>query len=77
LISCTPSDCAMHPLTIDEGVFGLAEDSEMYVSGGTCNRPNPGKLIPVFELFDVETKLVLGEAGYAELAEMLKRRAAG
>jgi hypothetical protein len=68
-----PFYCALHPLTIEEGVLCLAEDSEMYASGGSCNRPNPGVPIRLFELFDVETKLVVGDEGFAEL-ESLKRK---
>jgi hypothetical protein len=53
-------------------VLALAEDSEMYLEGGTCNRPAE-ELIPLFRLFDVETKLVVGEAGFAELEGRLTR----
>ena len=66
-----PFYCALHPLVLDEGVLALAEDSEMYKEGGTCNRPAE-ELIPLFRLFDVETKLVVGEAGYAELEARLE-----
>jgi hypothetical protein len=61
-----PFYCALHPLVLDEGELSLAEDSEMYLEGGNCNRPTD-ELIPLYELFDVETKLVVGEAGYAAL----------
>lgn len=68
-----PFYCALHPLVLDEGELSLAEDSEMYKEGGNCNRP-ADELIPLYQLFDVETKLVLGEAGYAVL-DALKRGA--
>jgi hypothetical protein len=61
-----PFYCALHPLVLDEGELSLAEDSEMYKEGGNCNRP-ADELIPLYQLFDVETKLVVGEAGYAAL----------
>ena len=62
-----PFYCALHPLVLDEGELSLAEDSEIYKEGGSCNRPNPGELIPLYELFQAEVKLVLGEDGYAQL----------
>ncbi len=71
-----PFYCALHPLVLDGGEVGLAEDSEMYQDGGNCNRPDPGTLIPLYQLFDVETKLVIGEAGYAAL-EVLSREGEG
>lgn len=61
-----PFYCALHPLGLDEGRLVLVEDSEIYQEGGCCSQPTV-EPIPVFKLFDVETKLVLGEAGYAEL----------
>ena len=45
----------------------LAEQNELYLEGGSCNRPDPEALIPVYKLFEMEMKLALGEAGYAEL----------
>lgn len=65
-----PFYCALHPLVLDDGELSLAEDSEMYLEGGNCNRPSE-TLIPLFQLFDVETKLVVGEAGYAALEALL------
>ncbi len=62
-----PFYCALHPITFDEGIVVLAEGNELYVDGGSCNRPAPGVLIPVYKLFEMEMKLALGEAGYAEL----------
>ena len=65
-----PFYCALHPLVLSKGELVLAEDDELYKEGGSCNRPNPGQFVPLYRLFDVETKLVLGEGGYAELAAM-------
>ncbi len=62
-----PFYCALHPITFDEGIVVLAEGNELYVDGGSCNRPDPAALIPVYKLFEAEVKLALGEAGYAEL----------
>ena len=62
-----PFYCALHPLSLEKGELALVEDSEIYKEGGTCQRASDGGAIPLFQLFDVETKLVLGEEGYAQL----------
>ena len=62
-----PFWCALHPLEFDCGVLTLAEDSAVYQSGGSCNRPQPGHAIPIFRLFEEEVTLALGTAGFAEL----------
>ena len=54
-------------LTFDKRVLKLAEQNELYLEGGSCNCPDPAALIPVYKLFEMEMKLALGEAGYAEL----------
>jgi hypothetical protein len=64
-----PFYCALHPLEIIEGALKLADDNELYQEGGSCQRAS-GEVIPLYQLFDVETKLVLGEAGYAQLAAL-------
>jgi hypothetical protein len=61
-----PFYCALHPLGLDGGRLVLVEDSEIYKEGGSCNQRGRD-LIPVYQLFDTEVKLVLGEDGYAEL----------
>jgi hypothetical protein len=69
-----PFYCALHPLGLDGGQLVLVEGSEVYVAGGDCSRPAAdGTLIPVYALFDVETKLVLGEDGFAALEAQAKR----
>jgi hypothetical protein len=65
-----PFYCALHPLGLDGGHLMLVEGSEVYQEGGSCSRPS-GELIPLYQLFDSETKLVLGEEGYAALARAL------
>ena len=67
-----PFYCALHPLEIIEGELRLADDNELYQEGGNCQRGS-STLIPLYELFDVETKLVLGDEGYAQLAAMAKK----
>jgi hypothetical protein len=66
-----PFYCALHPLGLDDGWLVLVEGSEVYQEGGTCSQ-TADDLIPVYQLFDVETKLVLGEEGYAALDQELK-----
>jgi hypothetical protein len=68
-----PYYCALHPLGLDEMKLILEEESEIYQEGGSCSRPS-GELIPLYQLFDVEAKLVLGEDGYAELDRVAKAR---
>ena len=63
-----PFYCALHPLEIIEGELKLAEDNELYQEGGNCQRASASTVIPLYQLFEVETKLVLGEEGYAQLA---------
>jgi len=70
-----PYYCALHPLVWENKRVVLAEQSEMYLEGGNCNRPNPGQPIALWQLFDMELKLVLGEAGYEELARQAARNA--
>jgi hypothetical protein len=65
-----PFYCALHPITFDQCVVKLSEENPMYLEGGSCNRPDPAALIPVYQLFEAEMKLALGEVGYAEMEAM-------
>jgi hypothetical protein len=69
-----PFYCALHPLVMDSGVLALGEGSEMYQEGGSCNRLAPDQFIPLYQLFEPEVKLALGEAGYAELDSLARSR---
>lgn len=71
-----PFYCAFHPLVYEGKRVVLSETSELYLEGGSCNRPSPGGAVPLYELFDMELKLVLGEAGYAELRRQAEARRA-
>jgi len=62
-----PFYCALHPLAYENGRLIFDDESEVYLDGGSCSRAATGELIPVYQLFDFETKLVLGEEGYALL----------
>lgn len=70
-----PFYCALHPITFDTHVIQLDQENELYVEGGSCNRPDPGNVIPLYQLFDVEMKLAIGEEGYAELDALARARA--
>ena len=59
----------MHPRVFDKQVLMLAEQSEMYLEGGSCNRAAEAAT-PLFRLFDVEVKLVVGDEGYAALERL-------
>ena len=62
-----PFYCALHPITFSNHVIMLDEDNPLYIKGGSCQRPNPGRPIPLYRLFAAELTLALGEEGYAEL----------
>jgi Protein of unknown function (DUF3109) len=71
-----PFYCALHPLGLEKGELALVEDSEIYKDGGNCQRArDDGMLIPIYQLFDVEAKLALGEDGYAELDKIARGQA--
>lgn len=69
-----PFYCALHPLVYVDKRLVLSEDSEMYLEGGSCSRPHEAAPIPLYKLFDMELKLVLGEEGYAELEQLAAER---
>jgi Fe-S-cluster containining protein len=62
-----PFYCALFPLVFDRKRLVLDEQNEVYTGGGNCQRPSSGERVPVYRLFDAETKLALGEKGFAEL----------
>ena len=69
-----PFYCALHPLGLDGGHLVLVEGSKIYEEGGTCSRTEADTpLVPVYALFDVETKLALGDDGFAELEAHAQR----
>ncbi len=68
-----PFYCALHPLVYDQKMLALAEGSEMYQEGGSCNRPAAGPPVPLIEFFRPELELALGETGYAKLAALRGR----
>ena len=67
-----PFYCALHPLEIIGGELKLADDNELYQEGGHCQRGS-STVIPLYQLSDVETKLVLGEEGYTQLTAIAQK----
>lgn len=70
-----PFYCALHPLVYDEHCLVLSEGSEMYLDGGSCNRPSLEAPVPLYLLFDAELELALGPAGYQALKDQIAREA--
>lgn len=66
-----PFFCALHPVTMDEGCVMLDDDNPIYQNGGHCQRDSL-TVKPLYETFDVELQLVLGEAGYKELLRQVR-----
>lgn len=62
-----PFYCALFPLAFYRKRLVLDEENEVYTGGGSCQRPSSGERVPLYRLFEAETKLVLGEKGFAEL----------
>lgn len=69
-----PFYCALHPVTFFERQLTLDSDNPIFVEGGSCCQPHPGQWIPLYQLFDLEVKLALGEDGYAELEAYARRQ---
>lgn len=67
-----PFYCSLYPLVFDRHRLILDDENEVYRGGGSCQRASAGERIPLYQLFDVEVKLALGEAGYADLAARAK-----
>jgi Fe-S-cluster containining protein len=62
-----PFYCALYPLAFYRKRLVVDDENPVYTGGGNCQRPSSGERTPLYRLFDAETKLVLGEKGYAEL----------
>jgi Zn-finger nucleic acid-binding protein len=66
-----PFYCILHPITMDGKKIQLDDDNEIYIEGGSCQRPSDVAR-PLIDTFDAELQFVLGVDAYAEL----KRQAA-
>lgn len=64
-----PFYCCLHPITMTDGHVDLDDDNEVYVEGGSCQRP-AGESIPLYVLFKDEMTLVLGASGYEALCRL-------
>jgi hypothetical protein len=62
-----PFYCALFPLVFHRHQLVLDDDNEVYLEGGSCSRASCSEPVPLYRLFDLEMKLAIGEAGYAEL----------
>jgi hypothetical protein len=69
-----PFYCASHPLTFDHKKVTLDDTNPLYLKGGSCHRPTAdGATVPVYQLFEPEMRLLLGDDGYAELDALARR----
>ena len=66
-----PFYCALHPLTFDKGMVTLDDENEIYIEGGSCNRPELTADLPWFKLYAAELRLALGEGGYEALLKQI------
>jgi hypothetical protein len=62
-----PFYCALFPLVFHQHQLMLDDDNLVYTEGGSCTRPSCGQPVPLYELFEMEMKLAIGEAGYIDL----------
>jgi hypothetical protein len=70
-----PFWCALHPLVFDAGVLTMADDSPVAVAGGHCSRPDPESDLPLYRVYEAETRLALGDACYEALDALAGRLA--
>ncbi len=71
-----PFYCCLHPITLDKGAVTLDDDNEIYIKGGSCQRPAQ-ESIPLYALFKDELTLVLGAERYGELERVAQGKAGG
>ncbi len=66
-----PFYCALHPITMEGDLILLDDDNEIYLEGGHCQRPG-SEPMPMYELFEGELRLVLGDDRYEELKRLAR-----
>jgi hypothetical protein len=69
-----PFYCCLHPLVLSEGRLVYEDTSEICLEGGHCSAYDPDNVIPLYALFDVETRLVLGDEGFAALDALAQQQ---
>jgi hypothetical protein len=67
-----PFYCALYPIYLSEGELTLDDETPDLFEGATCSRFS-GEKKPIYQTYEVELKLVLGEDGYQELDAFAKR----
>jgi hypothetical protein len=61
-----PHYCALYPLIVLGDRLLLDDENELMRTGGTCSRPS-AVARPLYEIYDVEMVLALGQEAYEEL----------
>jgi hypothetical protein len=70
-----PFYCALFPLVFHRHQLRLDDDNEVYLEGGSCSRSSCSAPVPLYRFFELEMKLAIGEAGYAELIAQIEQPA--
>ena len=70
-----PFYCALYPLVFHRHQLILDDENLVYLEGGTCTRPACTESMPLYRLLEVEMRLALGDAGYAELVRQAEKPA--
>lgn len=67
-----PFHCSTYPLVIEDGVLMIDDETPLLYKGGLCRETSTDGLAP-YELFQNEAILLLGQDGYRELCEKIKK----
>ncbi len=66
-----PLFCALYPLQIHDGEIVVDHETEQHLGGAICQRVCAIRR-PLYEVFQTELELVLGEDGYRELETLTR-----
>jgi hypothetical protein len=69
-----PFYCAIYPLYTENDTLLVDNITQKNITGAMCRHASPPREV-IYELFSLETTLVLGENGYKELCEKAKAKA--
>jgi hypothetical protein len=64
-----PFYCALYPLILLGDTLQLDDENELYQLGGACQRAEPVPT-PLYEVFQHEIVLALGQEGYEQLRSL-------
>jgi Fe-S-cluster containining protein len=67
-----PFFCASYPMYLENGVLSMDDDTPLDFEGAGCRRPAAAPR-PMYEVYREEAILILGEDGYQELCERVRR----